>query len=386
MTPGRAGWSIICALSLLLTACDPSPSPSETAAPLAPNWRSVNLPTPQGDPGRVMLRDAVACGGVWYVVGAIADDSGDTRPAAWKSDDGQTWHPLATSGVSYYGKHGIFYSAACREGRLATISAKSGGAHGNPRISPWQQQADGSLKEFFPEFLLFGGPDMVSAGRLVAGPESWMIVGNRRSGAAVWNSADASLFTLLEGAPQLSTDERGTTWAFDILPVASGWLVAGSLRPPGRIDGDPMAWTSPDGVAWSRMPVPGTEQHEEIQRLAAVDGAVFGLGVKGDTFATWRLEGDEWTPAGDFGARGSSGVPGVLSVAGDAPVMAAVSSGTRYELWITTDGVGWRPVMIPAGTVRPSGESGISVAAAGERVLLLVDDGETGRVWLADLP
>ena len=64
--------------------------------------------------------------------------------------------------------------------------------------------------------------------------------------------------------------------------------------------------------------------------------------------------------------------------------MASVSDGTSYRLWTSEDGRDWRPVTTPS-TPSTAGEHSMSVSASGSSVLLLADDGETGRVWLAKL-
>ena len=63
-------------------------------------------------------------------------------------------------------------------------------------------------------------------------------------------------------------------------------------------------------------------------------------------------------------------------------VFASVSDGTSYRLWTSDDGRDWRPVTTPS-TPSTAGEHIMSVSASGGSVLLLADDGETGRVWLA---
>ena len=59
--------------------------------PVRPRWHALALPMPAGPTGRLMLRDAVACAGRWYVVGAVGGADGATRPAAWTSTDARTW-------------------------------------------------------------------------------------------------------------------------------------------------------------------------------------------------------------------------------------------------------------------------------------------------------
>ena len=78
------------------------------------------------------------------------------------------------------------------------IGSRSGGAHGNPRVTSWYQRADGALVDMQAPFELYGGPEAVSVRRVVAGPSGWLIAGNRLSGAAVWVSADATDFRIVD--------------------------------------------------------------------------------------------------------------------------------------------------------------------------------------------
>src|SRR5688500_6375534 len=66
-------------------------------------WAEVSLP------GSGPLRDAIACGGDWYVVGGRPGAAG---PAAWRSSDGRAWRRLTLVALpgSYYGPRSVLYS------------------------------------------------------------------------------------------------------------------------------------------------------------------------------------------------------------------------------------------------------------------------------------
>ncbi|HYN93909.1 MAG TPA: hypothetical protein VES42_08680, partial [Pilimelia sp.] len=270
----RPAGMVSAGLVLLAGACTRATPDGEPAppSPVRPAWSAVALPAPAGPAGRLVLRDLVACGGRWYAVGGVAGADG-TRPAAWASADARTWTSLPTLPSTYYGERNILYAAGCRDGRLTPLGAKSGGAHGNPRVSSWRQRPDGALVEVRAHFELFGGPQAVNVFRITGGPAGWLIGGNRMSGAAVWVSPDAAAFRIVEREPRLATDPRGETWAFDVVPApGGGWLLSGSLLRPGRTDRDPLMWSSPDGSRWSRVAVPATPEHEELRRVATVGG------------------------------------------------------------------------------------------------------------------
>jgi len=355
---------------------------NDLSAAERPTWQPVSLPASANGGARPAAREIIWCDQRWYVVGAAVTADGATRPAAWTSDDGVRWRSVRLAPESHYGRQSVLDAGACRDGRLAAVGAKTGGVHGNPRTSSWRQLDDGTLAEVTAGFELYGGPAAVNVGRMTAGPAGWLIVGNRISGAAAWTSPDSAAFAIVEAAPELSSDERGRTWAFDALATADGWLIAGALTRDGRIDRDPMTWWSAHGRTWRRQPISGGPDNEELQRLTMTGSAPLAAGLRGATFGAWRHDGERWHAAGSFGSTDGPGVPLVrsLAAAGDR-VVAVTTTGATHELWSSADaGRSWRPVVAPDDL--PSGAERVTtVATGGDRILLLVDDGEQVGLW-----
>ncbi|WCN79892.1 hypothetical protein [Micromonospora sp. LH3U1] len=371
-------------LAVLVTACGSSACPDcEEPRPVRPAWQSVDLPITPGAPGRPVLRDATACAGRWYVVGGVVDLAGETRPAAWSSPDAISWVPLPTAPVTFYGQQHVLSAAACRDGRLAAVGAKNGGAHGNPRTGTWRQAPDGTLHEVDAPFERYAGPRAVNVARLAAGPQGWLIAGSRIDGAAVWISPDAAGFALVEGAPELAGDERGRTAAYDAVAVPSGWLVVGALLPPGGTALVPLAWSSADGRSWRRAALPVVDGRGQAQRVAVLGDVPVAVGSVRAGFGSWRLTTQGWRPAGGFGAAGT----GVASAAGLVAVgqglVAVTRDGDRHGLWLSVDvGESWRAMTMPQ-PVPDSGDTAVAVTSTGDRLLLVADDGKTSRAWWA---
>lgn len=379
-------WSVVVALTLaagLLASCTSAgDAPGPTT--LRPAWRSVTLPFPTGRPGRIAVRDATACDGTWFVVGAVLGPDGASRPAAWQSHDLRTWTPIALAPSAYYARRAILGSVACRDGRVAALGARSGGAHGNPRTTSWYQRADGTLVDARAPFELFGGPAAVSVRRVAAGPAGWLIVGNRLTGGAVWTSPDATSFRILEHDPALSSDAGHRTSVLDQVPDGSGWTVVGRVETPGRAAPAPLAWTSPDGTRWTRQEVPAaTGGFADLERVVADRDRLLAAGIRDRGFGLWRRADGVWRPAASFGQIATGGgEPAFVSglVARDGAALATVSDGRRFRAWTGTADGGWKPVALPV-TPRSTGDTQVTVAADGDAVLLLTDDGSTGRVW-----
>jgi hypothetical protein len=363
-----------------VSGCDGPSGPASSPTPVALEWRRVDLPAVDGRPAP---RDAVLCGGRWYVVGAIFAADGATSPAVWTSQDATSWSPVRLEPLSYYGERAIMYSVGCRDGVIAAVGAKSGGAHGNPRVSTWYQRPDGALREVTAYFELYGGNTAVGVSHVVGGPAGWLIAGNRTSGAAVWLSPDATEFTLVEGAPNLASDTSARTTATDAIAVAPGWLVVGADLRPGRIDHDPAVWTSQDGRGWTRTTMPTTDRNEVLLRVVQIDSDLLAVGVHGDAFGAWRRHDGSWESAGTFGTAGGSiaaGVTGVAVAGGRALVSTEAAAGRH--LWMADPSARrWRAARAPV-EVRGGGDTALSVAGSGGTVLLLTDDGRSGTVWL----
>ncbi|MEH1168832.1 hypothetical protein V6V47_25940 [Micromonospora sp. CPCC 205539] len=389
---GRRGIAVLGAVVVLLGGCRSTrdESPPE---PVRPMWQAATLPVPPGAPGRLMLRDAAACAGRWYVVGAIGGPDGATRPAAWRSTDGHTWSSLPLHPISYYGERAILYAVGCHQGRISVIGARAGGAHGNPRVRTWRQDAEGGLVEVSAEFEVYGGPEAVSASRIAGGAGGWLIAGARSGGAAVWLSADATDFRLVDRAPALASEPALSTLATDALAVSGGWLVSGAGRPTERADRDPFVWFSADGRGWARVALPSTVDDEIVQRLVQVGPTVYAVGVRGSAFQAWVLDagaapsdGARWRVAGRFGATGVGAVAGVEAAAGAGAVLLAMTLGAAdHRLWRSdAGGTSWvsvvLPIQAPAG-----GDTSATVAVLDGRVVIAIDGGTAATLWSAPL-
>ncbi|MEV0605534.1 hypothetical protein AB0I61_04060 [Polymorphospora rubra] len=357
---------------------------SDDDGPVPVRWSRGALPVPDGTPGRVVVRDVTVCGDRWYVVGAVEAADGETRPAAWVSADTRGWTPVGVAAESFYGQRAVLYSVGCRDGVVAAVGARSGGVHGNPRVVTWRQVPDGSLVEVPAPFELYGGAEARNVGRIAGGAGGWLIAGNRVSGAAVWGSVDAAGFELRAGLPGLASDDRGVTWAYDVAAGPAGWVLAGVVT--GDADAA-VVWTSPDGVGWTRVGLPGDGARERPQRVVMAAGGPVVVGVRGSSFGAWRAEGDRWGPggwraAGRFGTGAAGGsVQAVAPLA--AGLLVVAWDGARHGLWVSPDaGESWRPMSGP-DDLPVGGDRSAGVAAGAGRVVLVVDDGREGRLWVA---
>lgn len=374
-------------LTAALAACDEQPAEPET---VEVTWTERVLPDPAGPPGRTVVRDAVECGDRWWVVGAVfLDDpteTRDTRPAAWFSTDRVTWTSVPVDARTYWGRRAIINSVACSRGRVAMLGARSGGAHGNPRVTSFYADGD-RIADVRATFIQYGGVTATNVNAMSGGPAGWLITGNRMSGPGVWVTDDPREFTRVEGQPGLTDDgdlqsiAQGGGWAGD------EWIVVGGGAREGRLlDPDPLAWTSSDGLAWQPEEMPATDAIEDAQRVVRLDDdRLLVVGRSGRQYAAWVRDepGEEgWSDAVTFGQVADTwrGAPYVASLARTPlGVLATVSTGDRYELWQTDDGRSWNRVDVPLEP-ETAGDHTLAVGD-GDGLVLVGDAGTGGRVW-----
>lgn len=373
---------------LVLTGCTSPEDPvTDPEAVRNVTWENLTLPFPPGADGRIAVRDATYCDGRWYLVGGVFPPVGDSRPAGWTSADGTTWVSLEFDPVGYWAERAVLSSVGCLDGDVAMVGAKSGGAHGNPRVTTWHRRKDGVFVDVVAPFELYGGPRATSVGRLAAGPQGWMISGNRSGGPAVWLSEDATEFRIVEDRPPLADDHGYDALATDHVWDGQGWTVVGGSVVPGRMLRAPMAWTSPDGEAWERVEVPAADGFTTLDRVVVLGDDVLAAGVREDAFGVWSRHDGEWSMGPEFGAVDPEGgaaafVHGMAVL--DDLVFATVSNGTTYQLWMGPEGESWKEVGIPFEP-RAAGDQVLNVVSNGTEVLLLVDDADVGRIYrLAD--
>jgi hypothetical protein len=288
--------------------------------------------------------------------------------------------------LTFYGHQAMFYSVGCRAGTIAVLGAKRGGAHGNPRVTNWFVSAPHTLRQVEAAFSLFGGPAAVNVGRIVGGRDGWLIAGNRTSGAAVWNSADATDFTLLEGVAPLAGVAGFDTWGSDAVWHRDRWIAVGGVLRKGRIDRDPIAWSSADGLTWQQQEPSSSTEYEEMQRVAATDAAVVAIGLDGGSFRAWRSADGSWRPAGRFGTTVGIRPPQTLSltVIGSKLIATAVNN-EGFSAWVSSDvGDSWRQLATPV-PLSAANDRSMVVAGGGGSALLLVDDAQVSRVWIVDV-
>ena len=323
------------------------------------------------------------------MVGATADASGSTRAAAWSSPNARAWRPMVLHpGRDYYAPQAILGSVGCSDGRLAVLGAKSGGAHGMPRTATWRERRDGSLAAVRAPYLRYGGTRSIDVSRLVGGTDGFLIAGTRASGAAVWTSRTGAVFRLHAGVPGLTDTARVQTQAADAVDDRRGWFVVGtSTELLGHLFAT--VWRRSADGRWTRATLPGGRSVTTGDRAVEVGLGLGPLvaGVLDQRFGLWLLRRGAWSLEGSFGERDPDGTsaPYVSGLAfGGGLVMATYSDGRVFRLAAGDSSPDDSPLPV---AVTVQGDHAVTVAAVhGDEVLLLTDDGRTGRTWTSPLP
>jgi hypothetical protein len=181
----------------------------------------------------------------------------------------------------------------------------------------------------------------------------------------------------------------GVTWTSLELDPQGYWSERAVFSSVACRDGEiAMVGAKSGGEAWHRQEVPGSDGFTDLERVIRIPGGdLLAAGIRGDEFGTWQRVDGTWKRLGLFGELDSDRRAGPfvsgLTEAG-SQVFASVSDGTSYALWASDDGHAWQPVTTPTNPTT-AGEHVMSVGGYGSALLLLADDDENGRVWLAKL-
>lgn len=222
----------------------------------------VTLEGPPG--GTAVMRAVTAWDGGFVAVGSRDVDADTRAAAAWTSADGLAWTP-APAGSTWDGA--AAFAVAASADAVVAVGEAAGGSIGTadgPGVA-WVMGADGGwMRVDSPAFadgtlraVAWTGSRFVAAG--------WSLADDR---AMTWTSVDGLAWSAAASAPAL--ENRGD--AIRIYGLAAGpdgsLLAAGWKSDAGN--GSGVLWTSPDGVAWTRLP------DQVAMSGASLSGAAFG--------------------------------------------------------------------------------------------------------------
>ena len=363
-------------LGALIAGCTASPAPSTVIN----GWRLLTMPSADT---RVLA--IVPNGNGVLVLGSVPGPDG-RAPGAWTTTDGTSWHPVPLQPHTAYAGQAELTSVGAAGGRIMALGQAFGGAHSNPRLTVWSGDTAGLVEHEQP-FEMFGGPHAIAVNDAAARPGTALLVGQwdgatGRYGAAVWTSPDGATWHRNADDPALASAVGEQTAASGAAAGPMGFLVAGDTLHGVTLT--PLAWTSPDGLTWHRVPVPADTTTSQAGGATANRAA---CDDRGCVLAGIAL-GEPWhamcwpVSAAAIVGTGTSGPSGTLMVVSQAlldgdQALVALRVNNRAQLESTDrDCTGWRNIPLPI----TSDEVRVGLLAGG--LLLATTDQTTSQLWL----
>ncbi len=208
--------------------------------------------------------------------------------------------------------------------------------------------------------------------------------------AAAWFSGDGATWTRADDVPDMDVgpcvdtlEEPGCGGMLGVSPNGEGFVAVGHVRtsPEGASPGQPAAWTSPDGLTWTRS---NLGRSDLDGWLTAVTEGPTGLVAVGTTCAAAcsgpdsgglvaaSEDGSIWT------AGPPDGVPPLESVASTGSEVFAVGMLNQdvgqvagLQVWRTSDGLSWARTSDPPAIPNLSSYNAVDIAATQDRVLVV---------------
>jgi hypothetical protein len=204
-----------------------------------------------GDGNPAML--SVTAGGPGLVAVGEGRSGDDAVAAVWTSSDGIAWSRVPHD-QSVFGGDGDRAMWSVTAGGPGLVAVGEGGSRGDRFAAVWTSP-DGITWSRVPhDQSVFGGGGFQEMTHLTAGGPGLVAVGDDRSGtdvdAAVWTSPDGIAWSRVPHDQSVFGGD-GNQFILGVTSNGSGLVAVGEDRLDG--DSDAAVWTSPDGTTWSRV-------------------------------------------------------------------------------------------------------------------------------------
>jgi hypothetical protein len=323
----------------------------------------------RGDPTKSeQFRSVVAVDGGFVVTGS--EGFAGERARALHSDDGTSWTREPFPARIGMDPGGLFQWGR----RVLAVGAGETGQCAHPyAFDTWVRDVDGSWQEapFDPLFCMGGNPSAV-----IFGGRPWLV------GAG---SGDI---------PILVDSRDGLTWTDHGDRVGDAFLETPGVDASGLwlfgrgFDGTPVVMRSVDGRTWATSPL-RTSGGQDADAIAAVSlgDRLIVIASSGDRAVRLTPAGDGWDEAEVAGLPHEE-IASVQSV-GDVLVAIGSQDDATRDLWISRDGLSWRPLQIPREAT--AGSTLYGMAATRTSVVLVgqveapdgAGAGAVGAIWTA---
>lgn len=269
---------------------------------------------------------------------SITERHTEGPPAIWVSDDGRAWEladtgdvlpeHIASTANGFVGARNTdegpqFFASDDGRAWDATTTA---GDHGLGQVEDLAVGEDGNT------IVAVGYHEVVNADGLLDS-----------STAAAWKSPDGRSWERAPDQEAFVIGSVGGTHMFAVAHTASSWVALGLAPNDGEYDSG--AWTSPDGLRWTRIPA--------IASPTGLDATVSGV--------TWT--GEELVATGTISGEG----------------------GSVVAMWLSADGTEWnsvsgQPALTEGSPAALIAQSGVVLAVGARQT---ETDHWVGVVWIA---
>ncbi len=200
---------------------------------------------------------AVPTGG-WDAAEAYPAGEDDVAGRIYHSSDGSAWTPLPTSppaALKGYQAAEIWHLALADPSGVRLVGSYWYAAGGGSDARQFSSSPDGSRWTLVKSF---AGNEVSAETGVAPDPKLaalWILGGSDTSSApTVWTSPDLATWTAIP-LPMAAPATGGSISS--IAATSDGYVAVGQVNAP---DGTSVhsSWLSPDGVAWTQLPTPGT--------------------------------------------------------------------------------------------------------------------------------
>ena len=290
-------------------------------------------------PGQAIMADVIAtASGALVSVGYVYPG---WQPVAWTSPDAVDWslHRMGAADFTFpvalaVGAGGTIVAVG-RSGSSPVAWTSADGAHWREHPAP--RSGDGGVAERMTTVL--ATPDGFIAGGS-AGPESF----DRH--ARFWRSPDGVTWRSAPDDPAAFADAEVRS----IVRLGTGYVAIGALGSAQHVTGS-VAWTSPDGVRWSRETAPDLQKGRAVSLVEAPFGGLVAVGADLDEreALVWTsADGRSWHLVPGESSRRYDGKIRMTDVTAVADELIAVGNYINLQYgtaraWVSRDAIHWQP-------------------------------------------
>ena len=334
-------------------------------------------------------------------IGAFASDGTTTvlsfvltaRPSLWVSKNPTQWQEIGPEAGAYSRASRSLSQSALTTGPagLVLFATEVDEESGTRSVALWTS-VDGMSWMRRPD------PDGVFRNADVSAATRWrngvVAVGQIHDGGSkpmVWTSPDGASWTRVP-ADQPALVPEGQGVMLGVAEAGTG-LVAVGFHYGNATEFDAQAWTSADGIAWTRVSPPsawGGSNDQFHWAACGVGGSIAAVGyetrgAEQDGLVSVSSDGVAWQTLGSTAdALRGAGEQVAKSCVSTATGVLAVGWDRRRDgdaqLWTSSDGTTWEAVAAPS-LGGAGNQLALHVAADGQNVVIVGSDGDDGAVW-----